>query len=102
VFDTIGGDVQNRSWKTLRAGGTLVSILSSPSTQLAEQYNSQAKFVFVQPDSNQLAELAKLIDAKLVKPIVGTVLPLTQVSQAHTLSQSRHTRGKIVLRVIEP
>jgi NADPH:quinone reductase-like Zn-dependent oxidoreductase len=47
-----------------------------------------------------LKELATLIDAGLVKPIVETILPLKEVRKAHESSQSGHTRGKIVLQVI--
>ena len=35
VLDTIGGDTQNRSWKVLKKGGILVSIISPPSAEEA-------------------------------------------------------------------
>ncbi len=49
--------------------------------------------------SAQLAEIAQLIDAGKVKPVILTVLPLAEAREAHALLEAGHTRGKIVLRV---
>jgi len=100
VFDTIGDEVQERSWKVLKSGGILVSIVSPPSQSTATQHKVRAAFVAVQPNKAQLAEIAALVDAGILKPIVDTVLPLSEARQAHELSQSGHMRGKIVLQVI--
>jgi NADPH:quinone reductase-like Zn-dependent oxidoreductase len=58
-------------------------------------------FVASHPNGAQLAEIAHLIDSRKLKPIVERILPLLEVRRAHELSQSGHTRGKIVLRVKE-
>ncbi|WP_228054577.1 NADP-dependent oxidoreductase [Gloeocapsopsis crepidinum] len=100
VFDTIGDEVQEHSWKVLKSGGILVSIVSPPSQSTATQHKVRAAFVAVQPNKAQLAEIAALVDAGILKPIVDTVLPLSETRQAHELSQSGHMRGKIVLQVI--
>lgn len=101
VFDTIGGEVQEHSWQVLKKGGILVSIVSPPSKETAAKYGVTEKYFFLQPNAAQLTEIAGLIDAGYVKTIVETVLPLNQVQQAHELSQSGHTRGKIVLQVAD-
>jgi NADPH:quinone reductase-like Zn-dependent oxidoreductase len=101
VFDTIGGEVQERSWQVLKKGGILVSIVSPPSKESAATYGVTEKYFFLQPNAAQLTEIAGLIDAGYVKTIVETVLPLNQARQAHELSQSGHTRGKIVLQVAD-
>jgi NADPH:quinone reductase-like Zn-dependent oxidoreductase len=99
VFDTVGGEVQARSWKVLRPGGVQVSIVSPPSADEAKAHGARAAYVFVQPSAAQLGELSKLIDAGTVKPLVSEVLPLADARRAHELSQTGHARGKIVLRV---
>lgn len=99
VFDTIGGEVQERSWQVIKPGGILVSIISPPSEEQAAAHHCRSAYVFIQPRADWLAEMAELIDAGQVKPIVETVLPLSQAAEAHRLSQSGHTRGKIVLQV---
>jgi len=100
VFDTIGGDVQQRSWRVLRKGGILVSIVSPPPPEEAAKYHVRPGYLFVQPNSTELAEIARLVDTGTVKPFVETVLPLAEVRKAHELSQTGRTRGKIVLKVV--
>lgn len=98
VLDTIGGDTQERSFTVLKKGGILVSIVQPPSEELAAKHQVRAVFYGAHPSSTDLAEIAKLIDSGKVKPVVETVLPLAEARQAHELSQSGHTRGKIVLK----
>ena len=100
VFDTIGGDTQKRSWKVLKKGGILVSIVGPPSAEEAAAHGVRQASVFVQPSAAQLTELAKLVESGKLRPIVETVLPLSEARHAHELSQTGHTRGKIVLRVV--
>lgn len=101
VLDTIGGEVQERSWQVVKPGGMLVSIISPPSEEQAAAHHCRSAYVFIQPRADWLTEIAKLIDAGQVKPIVDAVLPLERAAEAHELSQSGHTRGKIVLQVRE-
>ena len=100
VLDTIGGETQERSWKVLKKGGILVSIVSPPSTATAVTYGVRSAFVFIQPNAAQLTELATLVDAKKLKVHVSTVLPLAEARRAHQLSEGGHIRGKIVLQVV--
>jgi NADPH:quinone reductase-like Zn-dependent oxidoreductase len=99
VFDTIGGDTQERSWQVLKKGGILVSIVSPPPAETATAHGVLQAFVFIQPDAAVLAELAKLVDAGKLRPFVEVVLPLAEARRAQELSQGGHVRGKIVLKV---
>jgi NADPH:quinone reductase-like Zn-dependent oxidoreductase len=98
VLDTIGGDTQERSFKALKKGGILVSIVQPPSQELAAKYGVRALFYGGHPSSSNLTEIARLIDAGKVKTVVETVLPLAEARRAHELSQNGHARGKIVLK----
>jgi NADPH:quinone reductase-like Zn-dependent oxidoreductase len=100
VFDTMGGDTQERSWKVLKRGGILISIASPPSAEIAAAHGVRQAFVFTQPNAAQLAEIAKLADADKLKAIVETILPLSDATRGQELSERGHTRGKIVLRVV--
>jgi NADPH:quinone reductase-like Zn-dependent oxidoreductase len=100
VLDTISGETQQRSWKVLKKGGFLVSILQPPSPEEAAAHGVRCAHTFVQPNVSQLAELAALVDAGKLKTIVETVLPLAEAVQAQELNKAGHTRGKIVLRVV--
>jgi NADPH:quinone reductase-like Zn-dependent oxidoreductase len=55
--------------------------------------------MLVTPSSGQLSEIAALIDAGKVKPHVSETLKLEEAEQAHQLSETGHTKGKIVLKV---
>ncbi len=101
VLDTIGGDTQERSWKVLKPGGLLVSLVQPPSADKARFYGVRAVMAETQPSSTQLAQIARLIDSGEVKPVIDRILPLSEARRAHQLSQTRHIRGKLVLRVME-
>lgn len=100
VLDAVGGDTQERSWKVLKRGGMLVSIVSAPSPELAAAHGVRQALVFMQPNATQLAELANLAEGGKLKPFVESVLPLAEARQAQELSQAGHARGKIVLKVV--
>jgi len=100
VLDTIGGDTQARSWKVLKKGGILVSIVGPPpSADEAAKHGVRSASFAAQPNASQLAEIAKLVDSGKIYPIVDTVLPLAEARRAHELAEKGHTRGKIVLKV---
>jgi NADPH:quinone reductase-like Zn-dependent oxidoreductase len=99
VLDTIGGETQERSWQVLKKGGALLSVVQPPSAEKAKELGVRAAFVASHPNGAQLAEIAKLIDSGKLAPITDRILPLSEARRAHELSQSGHTRGKIVLRV---
>lgn len=98
VFDTVGGDTFESAFQTLKKGGFLVTSVAFPADQ-AKKFGVGAARVQCQPDAEQLAAIGGLVDAGKVKAHVATVLPLPEVNQAFQLSESRRTRGKIVLEV---
>jgi NADPH:quinone reductase-like Zn-dependent oxidoreductase len=55
----------------------------------------------VKPDSNELAEIGKLIDEKKIKVIVSQTFPLSEAMKAQEQVATGHTRGKIVLKVAD-
>ena len=99
VFDTVGGDTQERAFQTLKKGGFLATSAGTPSAEKAEEFGVEAEFVFCKPNASQLIEINGLIDDGKLKIHIETILPLTEVKRAHQLSQSGRTRGKIVLTV---
>jgi NADPH:quinone reductase-like Zn-dependent oxidoreductase len=99
VFDTLGGETQERSWQVLKKGGALLSVVQPPSEEKAKELGVRAAFVASHPNGEQLAEIAKIVDSGKLAPVIDRILPLSEARRAHELSQSGHTRGKIVLRV---
>jgi NADPH:quinone reductase-like Zn-dependent oxidoreductase len=101
VLDTVGGEVQRGSFDILKRGGNLISVVSPPDEAMAQRYAVNAQFFYVDVNTADLQNIARALDAKTIRPNVGTVLPLADVRIAHEmLSGDRpHPRGKIVLRV---
>jgi NADPH:quinone reductase-like Zn-dependent oxidoreductase len=110
VFDTVGGKTLERSWQVLRKGGKLVSVTSKdlPITfdklqthfkEKGDSYGINATWFIVHPSRDQLIRIGDLIDSGQVKPVVDTILPLSQASQAYGGAKGVHKHGKIVLRV---
>lgn len=101
VFDTMGGETQERSWGVLKPGGILVSVVNPATGQAAEAHGARGTFFSANSSAEQLAEIGRMIDGGQVKTHVETILPLSEARQAHEMSQSGHTRGKIVLQVAD-
>lgn len=100
VFDTLGGETQEKSWKVLKENGIMVSVVKQPNPDTAKKYKVRQGFVFIKPDAVILTELAKMIDDGKIKPVVGTVFTLDEIKKAHDLSQSGRAKGKIIIKII--
>ncbi|ASR03945.1 NADP-dependent oxidoreductase [Gordonia rubripertincta] len=94
VLDYVGGDAIDSVPDVLRAGGTVASIIDA---RARDEFGGE--YVWVRPDSADLAELARLGDAGDLEPEIAQVFDLPDASAAHERSQSGHVRGKIVVRV---
>ena len=102
VFDTVGGDTLQRSWQVVKPGGVLASVVSPrPSFAEAKEHDVRPVWFVVQPNREQLVRIGALIDEGKVRPIIDTVLPLSQARQAYEQGAKGHTRGEIVLRVVD-
>ena len=101
VLDTVGGDTQERSWKVLKPGGILVSVIQAPSPDAAATHGVRGAFVYSSPPIGRtLTEIAGLVEQGCLKPEVSAVLPLHEIRKAHEMVGGQHTRGKLVLQVI--
>jgi NADPH:quinone reductase-like Zn-dependent oxidoreductase len=96
VLDTVGGDTRDRSWGTLRKGGRLVTIAAD--AERLTQPRVRDAFFIVEPNRVQLIEIARLIDAGVIRPIVGAIFAMEHVPQAY---DQKPMRGKHVLRIAE-
>jgi NADPH:quinone reductase-like Zn-dependent oxidoreductase len=99
VFDTMGGEVTERSWAVLAPGGMLVVIASMPDPETAAARGVRTSGVQApEATSHILEQLARIVESGDVKPQVGQVFPLAEAAAAHTASETGHGRGRIVLR----
>ena len=97
AFDTVGGDTTETLLPTLREGGILVTIAAAPPEEAASERGVRAVLHVTSPSAEQLARVADLVASGDVRVEISEMLPLSEVKRAHELSESGHTRGKIVL-----
>jgi NADPH:quinone reductase-like Zn-dependent oxidoreductase len=109
AFDVVFDIVPSRSFPQCRSalapGGTYVTALPGPGpflwrvlTVLPLFGGRRCRALMLRPKRSDLEELARLVEAGKLRPVVGEVLPLDRVRDAHVLMQSGHARGKIVVR----
>lgn len=96
VIDTVGGETLHRASEKVRAGGTLVSVVSTDT--LPQRAGVNSVFFYVEVSTERLERISEwFADGKLVSN-VGEVLPLEKIRDAHDmLGGMPHKRGKIVL-----
>ena len=99
VLDVIGGETQQRSWQTMKAGGILVATPGPPSQEEAARHGVRAVMVQMQGNGAQLAMISELIATGAIKTFVGATFPLAQAAEAQQASETGHVRGKIVLQI---
>jgi NADPH:quinone reductase-like Zn-dependent oxidoreductase len=112
-----------KSVNVLKPGGKLISISGPPDVPFARSLKmnlffrfimrmlsrsilKKAKsrgvdysFLFMRADGRQLTEIAKLIDAGVIRPVVDKVFPFAQTAEALTYVETGRAKGKVVVAV---
>jgi len=122
VFDTLGGASELASLAVVRRGGVVVGVGGMPDAAWAREWlpwwarpvitlatgtrrraaaRAGARFVylFMRPDGEQLAELARWIDEGRLRPILHRTYPLTEIREAFAELERDRARGKIVVAI---
>jgi NADPH:quinone reductase-like Zn-dependent oxidoreductase len=101
VLDPVGGGTLARSYGVVKKGGIVLDLVGRPDPVELEKHGIRGAAISVRPDAKDLTEIATLIDAGKIKPIVTQVLPLSEAIAAERQAETHHTRGKIVLRIAD-
>jgi NADPH:quinone reductase-like Zn-dependent oxidoreductase len=100
VIDTVGGETVARSYAALRRGGRLVTLQTPPDQAKADQYGVTAIFFVVATNSQELAELAHLVDGRGLRVTVAETFPLADGRAAYASRSAPNRKpGKTVLTV---
>ena len=100
VFDAVAGETYRRSFKVLKKGGIIVSMLEPPNTELMNQYGVKAIFRFTQVNRERLVKLAQWVDQNNnIKINIDRTFTLDQAGKALDYQKDIHPRGKLVLTV---
>src|SRR5437870_4589174 len=95
VFDTVGGEVQVRSYEVLKPGGRLVWVAAAPAGFQPIRNDVQVLRPNVARDRAHLERMLALLYAGAVSPPSITRYKLADAAEAHRVSESRHLQGKL-------
>src|SRR6266511_247480 len=101
VLDPEGKETLARSYVVLKKGGIVISLVARPDPAELKKHGIRGAGISVHPDAEDLTEIAQLVDAGKIKPIVTEVLPLTGAVKAQQQAATHHTRGKVVLQIAD-
>lgn len=124
VFDTLGGEVLEKSLQVLKPGGKLISVAGPPDQHFAEnmklswglklglrflsyQVRRKAKkhqvdysFFFMRPSGDQLREISSLINLGVIHPVVDKVFPFESTKEALAYVENGRAKGKVIIKMI--
>lgn len=124
AFDLLGGETLLKSFGVVKRGGKVVSIAGMPEPEtarkdlgrglflralfwlasykiraVARKHGVSYRYLFMHPDGAELAELAGLIDAGTVRPVIDRVFALNNVAEAFAYLESGRAKGKVVVEI---
>jgi NADPH:quinone reductase-like Zn-dependent oxidoreductase len=99
AFDTVGGETYSSSFKVLKRGGIIVSMLEQPNQELMTQFGVKAIFQFTQINRDRLTKLAQWVDQNNIRVNVDKTFPLEEAGRALDYQRDVHPRGKVVLAI---
>jgi NADPH:quinone reductase-like Zn-dependent oxidoreductase len=74
-------------------------MLSRSILKKAKSRGVDYSFLFMRADGRQLTEIAKLIDAGVIRPVVDKVFPFAQTADALAYVETGRAKGKVVVNV---
>lgn len=125
VLGTIRGDAIEKSTQILKPGGKIVSLIGPLDTAFARERHLNVflrfvlglmsrkimrlskkrgltySFLFVRPDGSQLSQIAELMDAQRIKPVIDNVFPFVETGDAFAYLARGHAKGKVVVKIHE-
>jgi NADPH:quinone reductase-like Zn-dependent oxidoreductase len=99
VFETVGGDVAQKSFAVLRPGGRAAFIASGAQAPKPQRSDVTALRPAVGRARAPLERIAMLATTGVLRVPQIKLFPLSQAADAMRMSEGRHFRGKLVLQV---
>lgn len=123
VLGTVRGDSLEKSLRILKPKSIVVSLIGPPDTAFARarsmnffmvfvlwllswKMNRHAKkrgieysFLFAHPDGVQLAEIAELLKAGTIRPVIDKTFPFDQAKEALAYLEKGRAKGKVVVQI---
>lgn len=122
VFDTLGGEIQEKSLRVLKPGGKIISIYGPPDAAFAREVGAnwlvtqimklmsfkirrkaravgvEYSFLRLRTNGAQLAEIGKIVEEGRLKPVIDSVHGFDATPDAVARVASGRATGKVVIR----
>lgn len=105
IFDVYGNQSFSKAQKALKPQGIYVNTV--PSLRILWDYartrfsGKQAKMVLVRSNTEDLNELAAMVETGALKPVIDSVYEFDNYQDAFKRIESRHAKGKVVVKISE-
>lgn len=123
VLNSLDGDTLHKSLNVLKPGGKLISISGPPDPDFAREQGlnwflqqvtrllssgirRKAKgrqisysFLFMRANGEQLSQIASLIEAGIIRPVVDRTFPFEATNEALAYIETGRSRGKVVVKL---
>ena len=123
VYDTLGGAVTVDSFKVVKRGGVVASLSGPPDRDFpkrigaglmiraaiwfmsrkvyaaAKKAGASYCWYLTEPNGRQLTDIATLVDAGAIKPVIDREFAFDQLPAALSYLEAGHARGKVVLKL---
>jgi NADPH:quinone reductase-like Zn-dependent oxidoreductase len=99
VFETVGGDVAMKSFAVVKPGGRAAFIGSGGKAPESPRAEVKSLRPAVGRDREHLERVGELVASGAIRPPEIKTYPLFEAEAAHRVSESRHFRGKLILKV---
>src|SRR4051794_6266139 len=119
VLDSLGGETLEKSLRVVRPGGLVIGIggppgpafagqlgqpqlppvmvlVSNKSRRLARRHRATFPFLFLRADGSQLREIATLVEAGALRPVVDRVFDFADTVAALQYVDTGRAKGKVV------
>jgi len=123
VLNSLDGDTLQKSLKVLKPGGKLISISGPPDPDFAREqglnwFLSQVlpflsfgirrkakargisySFLFMRANGEQLRQIASLIQAGIIRPVLDRVFPFEATNEAMSYIETGRSKGKTIVKI---
>ena len=123
VLDTQGGNTLEKSLRVLKPGGKLIGIAGPPDPDFAKEmgaswflktvmrllshrirkaakrHDVSYSFVFMRANGDQLSQIATLIDAGAIRPVIDRIFPFESTKEALAYVETGRAKGKVVIKI---
>jgi NADPH:quinone reductase-like Zn-dependent oxidoreductase len=99
VYDLVGGEMSLRSFKVLKKGGVIVSMLGQPDPELAKKLGVTSIGQSTQVTAARLDALRTLVEEGVVKVHIDSAFPLERIRDAFAAKEQGKVLGKIAIEI---